>query len=286
MAQLVVRNLEDDVKRGLQRRAMMHGRSMEAEVRDILRAAVAEPMPPPRLSARASRTGSEERDWTHQSRSSAIGASACLISKSDHSRYQRPVGVDVERARSRRRCMAGSTGAGVRLDHFHYRLRDPIRAGSHGRRYETAAIGRGVRDAARGRPLRQGTVFRLRCRGSNRYPDRRPQKNRTLHRNSGRNDLKASASNVNANVGSHARHPRLESIRFGGWCWTTCPCRPRRRRQAIERQAPPGSFEPLTPAATASLSSIHWFIERLARAAATAMARCTSGLVLIVISPE
>ena len=97
MAQLVVRNLEDDVKRGLQRRAMMHGRSMEAEVRDILRAAVAEPMPPPpRLSARASRTGSEERDWTHQSRSSAIGASACLISKSDHSRYQRPVGVDVE----------------------------------------------------------------------------------------------------------------------------------------------------------------------------------------------
>ena len=46
MAQLVVRNLEDDVKRGLQRRAMMHGRSMEAEVRDILCAAVAEPMPP------------------------------------------------------------------------------------------------------------------------------------------------------------------------------------------------------------------------------------------------
>ena len=47
MAQLVVRDLEDDVKRGLQRRAMVHGRSMEAEVRDILRAAVAEPMSSP-----------------------------------------------------------------------------------------------------------------------------------------------------------------------------------------------------------------------------------------------
>ena len=44
MAQLVVRNLEDEVKRGLQRRAVMHGHSMEAEARDILRAAVAEPM--------------------------------------------------------------------------------------------------------------------------------------------------------------------------------------------------------------------------------------------------
>lgn len=40
MAQLVVRNLEDDVKRRLQRRAARHGRSMEDEVRDILRDAV------------------------------------------------------------------------------------------------------------------------------------------------------------------------------------------------------------------------------------------------------
>ena len=37
MAQLVVRNLEDEVKRKLQRRARRHGRSMEEEVRDILR---------------------------------------------------------------------------------------------------------------------------------------------------------------------------------------------------------------------------------------------------------
>lgn len=37
MAQLVVRNLEESVKARLQRRARLNGRSMEAEVRDILR---------------------------------------------------------------------------------------------------------------------------------------------------------------------------------------------------------------------------------------------------------
>ena len=40
MAQLVVRNIENGVKAGLQRRARRSGRSMEEEVRDILRAAV------------------------------------------------------------------------------------------------------------------------------------------------------------------------------------------------------------------------------------------------------
>jgi plasmid stability protein len=42
MAQVIVRNLEDTVKRKLQRRAARHGRSMEEEVRDILRNAVKE----------------------------------------------------------------------------------------------------------------------------------------------------------------------------------------------------------------------------------------------------
>jgi plasmid stability protein len=37
MAQLLVRNLEDGVKAKLQRRAKRHGRSMEEEVREILR---------------------------------------------------------------------------------------------------------------------------------------------------------------------------------------------------------------------------------------------------------
>ena len=40
MAQLVVRNLEEDVKARLRRRASRHGHSMEEEARDILRSAV------------------------------------------------------------------------------------------------------------------------------------------------------------------------------------------------------------------------------------------------------
>ena len=40
MAQLIVRNLEEEVKKGLRRRASQHGRSVEEEVRDILRNAV------------------------------------------------------------------------------------------------------------------------------------------------------------------------------------------------------------------------------------------------------
>lgn len=40
MAQLIVRNLDDDVKERLQRRARQHGRSTEEEVREILRNAV------------------------------------------------------------------------------------------------------------------------------------------------------------------------------------------------------------------------------------------------------
>lgn len=42
MAQLVVRNIEDDVKAKLRRRAAVHGCSMEEEVRAILRDAVKE----------------------------------------------------------------------------------------------------------------------------------------------------------------------------------------------------------------------------------------------------
>jgi len=42
MGQLLVRNIEDFVKTRLQRRAKRHGHSMEEEVRDILRSAVAE----------------------------------------------------------------------------------------------------------------------------------------------------------------------------------------------------------------------------------------------------
>lgn len=42
MAQVVVRQLEDEVKTRLKRRAERHGRSMEEEVREILRNAARE----------------------------------------------------------------------------------------------------------------------------------------------------------------------------------------------------------------------------------------------------
>jgi plasmid stability protein len=46
MAQFVVRNIEDAVKARLQRRARRNGRSMEEEIRDILRSAAVEgPLP-------------------------------------------------------------------------------------------------------------------------------------------------------------------------------------------------------------------------------------------------
>jgi len=46
MSQLIVRNLEEAVKLGLQARARRHGRSTEEEVREILRNAVREEAAP------------------------------------------------------------------------------------------------------------------------------------------------------------------------------------------------------------------------------------------------
>ncbi|HEX3901169.1 MAG TPA: toxin-antitoxin system [Mycobacteriales bacterium] len=47
MAQLIVRQLDEDVKLALQRRAKAHDRSTEEEVREILRAAVRTSQPGP-----------------------------------------------------------------------------------------------------------------------------------------------------------------------------------------------------------------------------------------------
>ncbi len=62
MAQFVVRHLEDDVKARLKRRAAHHGRSMEEEVRHILRDAVKEQNQPAaklgsRIAARFAKAG-------------------------------------------------------------------------------------------------------------------------------------------------------------------------------------------------------------------------------------
>jgi len=53
MAQVIVRNIEDDVKAGLKARAAQHGWSMEEEVRQILRRAVSvEAQARPKLGSR------------------------------------------------------------------------------------------------------------------------------------------------------------------------------------------------------------------------------------------
>lgn len=62
MAQFVVRQLEDDVKARLKQRAKRHGRSMEEEVRQILRSAAREAEPTARkvgtrIAARFKRAG-------------------------------------------------------------------------------------------------------------------------------------------------------------------------------------------------------------------------------------
>ena len=65
MAQFIVRDLEEDVKTRLKRRAKRHGRSMEDEVRHILRKAVKEESRPlsglgTRIAARFAKVGLTE----------------------------------------------------------------------------------------------------------------------------------------------------------------------------------------------------------------------------------
>lgn len=62
MAQILIRQLDDDLKAKLQRRAKDHGRSTEEEVREILRNAVRDQDRPPaalgsRISARFAEVG-------------------------------------------------------------------------------------------------------------------------------------------------------------------------------------------------------------------------------------
>ena len=51
MASITIRNLEEDLTDRLHVRAAAHGRSMEEEVREILRLVVALPAPPRNLAA-------------------------------------------------------------------------------------------------------------------------------------------------------------------------------------------------------------------------------------------
>jgi len=65
MAQILIRQLDDDLKARLQRRARQHGRSTEEEVREILRNAVRDDAQPPirlgsSIAARFSEIGLDE----------------------------------------------------------------------------------------------------------------------------------------------------------------------------------------------------------------------------------
>ncbi len=51
MASITIRNLNDDIKQRLRVRAAEHGRSMEEEVRDILRRVMGDGAPPRNLAA-------------------------------------------------------------------------------------------------------------------------------------------------------------------------------------------------------------------------------------------
>ena len=66
MANMTIRNLDDDIKQRLRIQAAEHGHSMEEEARAILRAALAEPAPPANLArairARFAPLGSVELD--------------------------------------------------------------------------------------------------------------------------------------------------------------------------------------------------------------------------------
>ena len=81
MAQLVVRNIPDDLKERLKRRAKRHGRSLEAEVRDILAHAPDRSEPSPAsasargeawvkdLAERMRLIGLSKKDWEEFDRS-------------------------------------------------------------------------------------------------------------------------------------------------------------------------------------------------------------------------
>jgi plasmid stability protein len=52
MATLTIRDLDEELRASLRVRAARHGRSMEAEVREILRDALARPVPADQLGSR------------------------------------------------------------------------------------------------------------------------------------------------------------------------------------------------------------------------------------------
>jgi plasmid stability protein len=77
MAQILIRQLDPDVKEKLRQRARKHGRSTEEEVREILRNAVrGQEQPPTRLGSRIARrfAGAGLEDDIPELRGQPVGA--------------------------------------------------------------------------------------------------------------------------------------------------------------------------------------------------------------------
>jgi antitoxin FitA len=77
LAQIIVRDIEEEVKARLQRRAARNGRSMEAEVRDILRDAAKREQTPERglgteIAALFTGIGIKEDERVHELRGFAL----------------------------------------------------------------------------------------------------------------------------------------------------------------------------------------------------------------------
>ena len=119
MAALNIRNLDETVKRRLQVRAARHGRSMDAEVREILAEAVRSPPIPPGCSRRSS-TSSARSAGPTSSCPSATSPRGPRTSPNDRPRHERGVRADAGRARARRRELGPRTGsARAAYDHYH-----------------------------------------------------------------------------------------------------------------------------------------------------------------------
>jgi plasmid stability protein len=94
MAQVVVRDIEEDVKARLKRLAARHGRSMEEEIRHILRNAAKDASRPiakigSRIAARFSGRG-----LTAICRSFGVSRCDLRISNRDHNRHEMSFRVD------------------------------------------------------------------------------------------------------------------------------------------------------------------------------------------------
>ena len=121
MAQFVVRDLEEEVKTRLKRRAKRHGRSMEEGGPAYFFGT------PPRIQV--GRLPSSDRELraalaTQVSRpiypSFAANSLGQLISNRDRHRHQRSLGFNAPDARSVGYRVAGSPGRRVHLDHQYY----------------------------------------------------------------------------------------------------------------------------------------------------------------------